>query len=148
VTTLRPHWVAGPAADSLRVVLASPPRQSSQSRPNPSASTPTARTKAKRDPARVGSRTFVVINHWDPRDGTTLDETKNRKANVAAGAHGDPPLKLHARAAPTASSDGEYPTTVSQLQARQGLLQVRSELKFEGKDTDGRGAPVPAWPAR
>lgn len=121
----------GPAADVLRTVLDMadqvivPPIET-----EPLSFDPTARTITKVIEPR-GLRYIVVINNWDPRDGTyDLNQTKDFvKANGWPLAntvirH----YKLHARASADGQVVTEYPLNRVALQAREDFYKFALEL--------------------
>ena len=124
----------GPAADALRVVLDIADSVIVPIETEPLSFDPTARTINKVIEPR-GVPYVVVINNWDPRDGThDLNETKEFvKANRWPLAHTViRHYKLHARA----SADGlvvtEYPANRVALQAREDFYRFALELKIGG----------------
>lgn len=103
--------------------------------PEPLSFDPTARTIRKVLEPR-GVSYVVVINNWDPRDGThDLNETKEfAKANGWPLAHTViRHYKLHTRA----SADGlvvtEYPANRVALQAREDFYRLALELNVGGR---------------
>jgi chromosome partitioning protein len=124
----------GPAADVLRTVLDMADQVIVPIETEPLSFDPTARTINKVLRPR-GVRHLVVVNNWDPRDGTQdLNQTKD-----FVRANGWPlantvirHYKLHARA----SADGlvvtEYPLNRVALQAREDFYKLALELNIGG----------------
>ena len=124
----------GPAADALRAVLEAADLVIVPMETEPLSFDPTARTIRKVIEPR-GLPYVVVINNWDPRDGThDLEETKEfAKANKWPLVHTViRHYKLHARA----SADGlvvtEYPANRVALQAREDFYRLALELNIGG----------------
>ncbi|MBC2592344.1 ParA family protein [Rhodococcus aetherivorans] len=124
----------GPAAEALRAVLDVADHVIVPMETEPLSFDPTARTIRKVLEPRGIAHT-VVINNWDPRDGTRdLEETKDfvrankwPLANTVIRHY-----KLHARA----SADGlvvtEYPANRVALQAREDFYRLALELRIDG----------------
>lgn len=124
----------GPAADALRAVLEVADLVIVPMETEPLSFDPTARTIRKVIEPRALPY-VVVINNWDPRDGThDLEETKEfAKANKWPLLHTViRHYKLHARA----SADGlvvtEYPANRVALQAREDFYRLALELNVAG----------------
>jgi chromosome partitioning protein len=124
----------GPAADALRAVLDVADLVIVPLEPEPLSFDPSARTIRKVIEPRCLAY-IVVINNWDPRDGThDLDETRDfAKANKWPLAHTViRHYKLHTRA----SADGlvvtEYPANRVALQAREDFYKLALELQVGG----------------
>ena len=124
----------GPAADVLRAVLDMADQVIVPIETEPLSFDPTARTITKVLKPR-GLRYLVVINNWDPRDGThDLNETKDFvKANGWPLAntvirH----YKLHARASADGQVVTEYPLNRVALQAREDFYKFALELNIGG----------------
>ena len=124
----------GPAADALRAVLDVADKIIVPIETEPLSFDPTARTINKVIKPR-GLPYIVVINNWDPRDGThDLDETKEFvKANGWPLAsvvirH----YKLHARASADGQVVTEYPVNRVALQAREDFYRFALELNIGG----------------
>ena len=124
----------GPAADALRAVLEVADLVIVPMETEPLSFDPTARTIRKVIEPR-GLPYLVVINNWDPRDGThDLEQTKEfAKQNKWPTAHTViRHYKLHARA----SADGlvvtEYPLNRVALQAREDFYRFALELNIGG----------------
>ncbi|HRD10751.1 MAG TPA: ParA family protein [Mycobacterium sp.] len=120
----------GPAADVLRTVLDMADQVIVPIETEPLSFDPTARTITKVIEPR-GLRYIVVINNWDPRDGTyDLNQTKDFvKANGWPLAntvirH----YKLHARASADGQVVTEYPLNRVALQAREDFYKFALEL--------------------
>lgn len=120
----------GPAADALRAVLDVADQIVVPIETEPLSYDPTARTINKIIQPR-GLPYVVVINNWDPRDGTRdLEETKDFvKANGWPLArtvirH----YKLHARASADGQVVTEYPANRVALQAREDFYKLALEL--------------------
>jgi chromosome partitioning protein len=124
----------GPAADALRAVLDVADQIIVPIETEPLSFDPTARTINKVIKPR-GLPYIVVINNWDPRDGThDLDETKEFvKANgwplaTVVIRH----YKLHARASADGQVVTEYPVNRVALQAREDFYRFALELNIGG----------------
>ena len=124
----------GPAADVLRAVLDMADQVIVPIETEPLSFDPTARTITKVIQPR-GLRYLVVINNWDPRDGTyDLNQTKDFvKANGWPLAntvirH----YKLHARASADGQVVTEYPLNRVALQAREDFYKFALELNVGG----------------
>ncbi|SUE94935.1 putative plasmid partitioning protein [Mycolicibacterium tokaiense] len=124
----------GPAADVLRAVLDMADQVIVPIETEPLSFDPTARTITKVLQPR-GLRYLVVINNWDPRDGTyDLNQTKDFvKANGWPLAntvirH----YKLHARASAEGQVVTEYPLNRVALQAREDFYKFALELNVGG----------------
>ena len=124
----------GPAADVLRAVLDMADQVIVPIETEPLSFDPTARTITKVIKPR-GLRYLVVINNWDPRDGTyDLNQTKDFvKANGWPLAntvirH----YKLHARASAEGQVVTEYPLNRVALQAREDFYKFALELNIGG----------------
>jgi chromosome partitioning protein len=124
----------GPAAEVLRAVLDMADQVIIPIETEPLSFDPTARTINKVVQPR-GIRHVVVINNWDPRDGTgDLNETKEFvKANGWPLAntvirH----YKLHARASADGKVVTEYPVNRVALQAREDFYKFALELNVGG----------------
>lgn len=120
----------GPAADVLRAVLDMADQVIVPIETEPLSFDPTARTITKVIQPR-GLRYIVVINNWDPRDGTyDLTQTKDFvKANGWPLAntvirH----YKLHTRASAEGQVVTEYPANRVALQAREDFYKFALEL--------------------
>ena len=120
----------GPAADVLRAVLDMADLVIVPIETEPLSFDPTARTITKVIEPR-GLRYIVVINNWDPRDGTyDLAQTKDFvKANGWPLAntvirH----YKLHTRASAEGQVVTEYPANRVALQAREDFYKFALEL--------------------
>ncbi|BBX54506.1 MULTISPECIES: ParA family protein [Mycolicibacterium] len=125
---------SGPAADVLRAVLDMADQVIVPIETEPLSFDPTARTITKVLEPR-GLRYLVVINNWDPRDGTyDLNQTRNFvKANGWPLAntvirH----YKLHARASAEGQVVTEYPLNRVALQAREDFYKFALELNVGG----------------
>lgn len=124
----------GPAADALRAVLDVADDVIVPIETEPLSFDPTARTIAKViKPRNLPYK--VVINNWDPRDGThDLNETKEFvKANGWPLAntvirH----YKLHSRASADGQVVTEYPMNRVALQAREDFYKLALELNAGG----------------
>lgn len=124
----------GPSGDALRAVLEVADHVIVPIETEPLSFDPTARTIRKVLEPR-GIPHTVVINNWDPRDGTRdLEETKDfirangwPLANTVIRHY-----KLHTRA----SADGlvvtEYPANRVALQAREDFYRLALELRIDG----------------
>lgn len=124
----------GPAADALRAVLNVADRVIVPIETEPLSFDPTARTINRVLKPR-GLRYLVVINNWDPRDGTTdLNETREFvKANGWPLAHTViRHYKLHARASADGQVVTEYPLNRVALQAREDFYRLALELNIGG----------------
>ncbi|AQA07151.1 peptide transporter (plasmid) [Mycobacterium sp. MS1601] len=124
----------GPAAEVLRAVLDMADQVIVPIETEPLSFDPTARTITKVLQPR-GLRYLVVINNWDPRDGTyDLNQTKDFvKANGWPLAntvirH----YKLHARASAEGQVVTEYPLNRVALQAREDFYKFALELNVGG----------------
>ena len=133
-TTAPTRWARGPAADVLRAVLDIADQVIVPIETEPLSFDPTARTITKVLEPR-GLRYLVVINNWDPRDGThDLNQTKDFvKANGWPLAntvirH----YKLHARASADGQVVTEYPLNRVALQAREDFYKFALELNVGG----------------
>jgi len=125
---------AGPAADVLRAVLDLADQVIVPIETEPLSFDPPARTITKVIEPR-GLRYIVVINNWDPRDGSyDLNQTKDFvKANGWPLAntvirH----YKLHARASADGQVVTEYPLNRVALQAREDFYKFALELNIGG----------------
>jgi chromosome partitioning protein len=125
----------GPASDALRTVLDVADVVIVPMETEPLSFDPTARTINKVLRPR-GLRYIVVINNWDPRDGThDLNETRDFiKANKWPMArtvirH----YKLHARASADGQVVTEYPANRVALQAREDFYKLALELNIGGR---------------
>ncbi|KGI66076.1 ParA family protein (plasmid) [Mycolicibacterium rufum] len=124
----------GPAADVLRAVLDMADQVIVPIEPEPLSFDPTARTIGKVVQPR-GLRYIVVINNWDPRDGT-FDLNQTREFVKANGW----PLantvirhyKLHVRASAEGQVVTEYPANRVALQAREDFYKFALELNVGG----------------
>ncbi|MFV1501372.1 ParA family protein [Mycobacterium kansasii] len=124
----------GPAADALRAVLDVADKVIIPIETEPLSFDPTARTINKVVKPR-GLPYIVVINNWDPRDGThDLNETKEFiKANNWPLAHTViRHYKLHARASADGQVVTEYPLNRVALQAREDFYRFALELNIGG----------------
>jgi chromosome partitioning protein len=124
----------GPAADALRAVLDVADQIIVPIEPEPLSFDPTARTINKVIKPR-GLRYLVVINNWDPRDGTyDLNETKDFvKANGWPLAHTViRHYKLHTRASADGQVVTEYPSNRVALQAREDFYRFALEINSGG----------------
>ncbi|WP_431240928.1 ParA family protein (plasmid) [Mycolicibacterium aichiense] len=120
----------GDSADALRAVLNVADQVIVPIEPEPLSFDPTARTIEKVIKPR-GLRYLVVINNWDPRDGTyDLNETKDFvKANGWPLAHTViRHYKLHTRASADGQVVTEYPSNRVALQAREDFYKFALEL--------------------
>jgi chromosome partitioning protein len=124
----------GPAADVLRAVLDMADQVIVPIETEPLSFDPTARTiKSVIEPR--GLRYLVVVNNWDPRDGTQdLNQTKD-----FVRANGWPlantvirHYKLHARASADGMVVTEYPTNRVALHAREDFYKLALELNVAG----------------
>ena len=125
---------SGPSADALRAVLDVADQVIVPIETEPLSFDPTARTINKVLRPR-GVRYIVVINNWDPRDGThDLNETKEFvKANDWPLAHTViRHYKLHARASADGQVVTEYPLNRVALQAREDFYKFALELNVGG----------------
>jgi chromosome partitioning protein len=124
----------GPAADALRAVLDVADKVIIPIETEPLSFDPTARTINKVVKPR-GLPYLVVINNWDPRDGTyDLNETKEfiklnnwPLANTVIRHY-----KLHARASADGQVVTEYPANRVALQAREDFYRFALELNIGG----------------
>ena len=124
----------GPAADALRAVLDVADQVIVPIETEPLSFDPTARTITRVIQPR-GLPYKVVINNWDPRDGThDLNETKE-----FVRANGWPlantvirHYKLHARASADGQVVTEYPMNRVALQAREDFYRLALELSVGG----------------
>jgi chromosome partitioning protein len=124
----------GPAADALRAVLDVADQVIIPIETEPLSFDPTARTINKVVKPR-GLPYTVVINNWDPRDGTyDLNQTKEfiklnkwPLANTVIRHY-----KLHARASADGQVVTEYPTNRVALQAREDFYRFALELNIGG----------------
>lgn len=124
----------GPAADALRAVLDVADDIIVPIETEPLSFDPTARTINKVIKPRNLPYT-VVINNWDPRDGThDLNETKEFvKANGWPLANSVVRhYKLHARASADGQVVTEYPMNRVALQAREDFYKLALELNAGG----------------
>jgi chromosome partitioning protein len=124
----------GPAGDALRAVLDVADLVIVPITPEPLAFDPTARTINKVIQPR-GLAYVVVINSWDPRDGThDLKQTQGFvKANGWPLAHTViRRYKLHTRASADGQVVTEYPLNRVALQARADFDQLALELSIGG----------------
>lgn len=124
----------GPAADALRAVLDVADDVIVPIETEPLSFDPTARTIKKVIRPR-GVSYKVVINNWDPRDGThDLNETKEFvKANGWPLANSVVRhYKLHARASADGQVVTEYPMNRVALQAREDFYKLALELNAGG----------------
>jgi chromosome partitioning protein len=124
----------GPAADALRVVLDVADTVIVPIETEPLSFDPTARTISKVIEPRAIPY-LVVINNWDPRDGThDLNETKefvnaNRWPLARTVIRH---YKLHARASADGQVVTEYPVNRVALQAREDFYKFALELNIGG----------------
>ncbi len=124
----------GPAADALRAVLDVADQVIIPIETEPLSFDPTARTINKVVKPR-GLPYTVVINNWDPRDGThDLNETKEFvKINKWPLAHTViRHYKLHTRASADGMVVTEYPANRVALQAREDFYRFALELNIGG----------------
>lgn len=125
----------GQAANALRAVLDVADHVLIPVEPEPLGFDPTARTIERVIKAR-DLDFLVVVNNWDPRDGTAdLEQTKDYiKANGWPLAntvvrH----YKVHTRAAADGMVVTEYPKNRVSMEARQDFSRLALELKVGGR---------------
>ncbi|WP_431236145.1 ParA family protein (plasmid) [Mycolicibacterium psychrotolerans] len=126
--------LGGADQEALRAVLDVADQVIVPIEPEPLSFDPTTRTINKVIKPR-GLRYIVVINNWDPRDGTyDLNETKDFvKANGWPLAHTViRHYKLHTRASADGHVVTEYPTNRVALQAREDFYRFALELNVGG----------------
>jgi chromosome partitioning protein len=124
----------GPAGDALRTVLDVADQVIVPMETEPLCFDPTARTIGKVVKPR-GLPYTVVINNWDPRDGTSdLNETKDfvrangwPLANTVVRHY-----KVHTRASADGQVVTEYPANRVALQAREDFYRLALELNVGG----------------
>lgn len=125
---------SGSAADALRAVLEVADHVLIPVEPEPLAFDPTARTIERVVKPR-GVDFLVVVNNWDPRDGTAdLEQTKEfikangwPLANTVVRHY-----KVHTRAAADGMVVTEYPKNRVSMEARQDFTKLALELKVGG----------------
>ncbi|GAB4590364.1 nucleotide-binding protein [Nocardia sp. IFM 10818] len=123
---------SGPAADALRAVLESADHVLVPIEPEPLGFDPTARTIEK-VVKPLGLDYLVVVNNWDPRDGTAdLEQTKDfvrangwPLANTVVRHY-----KVHTRAAADGLVVTEYPKNRVSMEARADFSKLALELKM------------------
>ncbi|MFB7837836.1 nucleotide-binding protein [Nocardia brasiliensis] len=126
---------SGAAADAMRAVLDVADHVLIPVEPEPLGFDPTTRTIERVVKAR-GLDFLVVINNWDPRDGTyDLDQTKEfikangwPLANTVVRHY-----KVHTRAAADGLVVTEYPKNRVSMEARQDFSRLALELKVGGR---------------
>lgn len=124
----------GPGAEALRAVLDVADHVIVPLEPEPLSFDPTARTIHTVLQPR-GIAYTVVINNWDPRDGTVdLNETKEfAHANKWPLAHTViRHYKVHTRASAEGLVVTEYPVNRVALQAKEDFYRLALELQSEG----------------
>ena len=131
----------GPAADALRAVLDMADQVIVPIETEPLSFDPTARTINKVLEPR-GVRYIVVINNWDPRDGTARpqrDQGIRQGQRMAAGPHRDPALQAARPRQRRRPGGHRVPAEPGRAAGARRLLQVRTGTQRRGRPLMARG---------